>query len=148
VGDLAYVSGFLSPADLELNKQELIAELMARPEFKTRYDGLGDALFVDTLLQTANVTVPRADRDAWVLALGANTRTQAQVFREISERPEVSAKYLTEAQVVSAYYGFFTRNPDAAYLNYMQRLNNGEINLGDLANAFINAQEYRLRFGP
>ncbi|HEX8141663.1 MAG TPA: hypothetical protein VF553_03650, partial [Pyrinomonadaceae bacterium] len=65
----------------------------------------------------------------------------------ISERQEVSHKYAHEAQVVSAYYGFFTRNPDGAYLNYLQRLDSGEITLADLANAFINASEYRSRFG-
>jgi hypothetical protein len=148
VGDFAFVSGFLSSSDLELNKQELIAEVMSRAEFTSRYNGLSNAAFVDTLLQTAAVTVPQADRDAWVTALTNGSKTRAVVYREISERPEVNAKYLTEAQVVSAYYGFFSRNPDgAAYSSYLPRLNSGEINLGDLANAFINSQEYRQRFG-
>jgi hypothetical protein len=83
-----------------------------------------------------------------VNALNGSTKTRAVVYRELSERPEVSAKYLHEAQVVSCYYGFFTRNPDGAYFNFLQRLDSGEINLGDLANAFINAAEYRQRFGP
>jgi hypothetical protein len=68
--------------------------------------------------------------------LNGSTKTRAQVFRELSERSEVSAKYLHEAQVVSCYYGFFTRNPDAAYFTFLQRYDNGEITLGDLANAF------------
>jgi len=80
--------------------------------------------------------------------LNGLTKTRAQVFRELSERQEVSNKYLHEAQVVSCYYGFFTRNPDAAYFTFLQRYDNGEITLGDLANAFINAAEYRQRFGP
>jgi hypothetical protein len=148
VGDLAYVSGFLTSADLELNKQELVSEIMSRPEFSNIYNSLSNAQFVDTLIQTAAVTIPVVDRDAWVNALNGGTRTRGVVYREISERPEVSNKYLHEAQVVSCYYGFFTRNPDAAYLTYLQRLDNGEITLGDLANAFINAPEYRQRFGP
>ena len=81
-------------------------------------------------------------------ALGNSSRTRAQVYREISERQEVTNKYLHEAQVISAYYGFFTRNPDGAYLNYLDRLDKNEINQSDLANAFINAAEYRQRFGP
>jgi hypothetical protein len=85
-------------------------------------------------------------RQGWIASL-SGAKTRAQVFREISERQEVSSKYLHEAQVVSAYYGFFTRNPDGAYLNYLQRLDSGEITLGDLANAFVNAAEYRQRFG-
>jgi hypothetical protein len=148
VGDLAYVSGFLTDADLELNKQEVIAEIMARSEFGNVYNTLSNAQYVDTMIQTAAVTLPAGVRDGWVNALNGATRTRAQVFRELSERAEVSAKYLHEAQVVSCYYGFFTRNPDGAYFNYLQRLDNNEINLGDLANAFINAAEYRQRFGP
>jgi hypothetical protein len=148
VGDLAYVSGFLSSTDLESSKQELVADIMARSEFANRYNSLTNAQFVSTLLTTAGVTVPQATQDGWVTALNGNTKTRAQVFREVSERQEVSDKYLHEAQVISAYYGFFTRNPDGAYLNFLDRLNKGEINLGDLANAFINAAEYRKRFGP
>ena len=147
IGDLAFVSGFLTPDDLELNKQDLVKELVARPEFANRYNPLSNAAFVATLLQTAGVSVPQTTVDDWVTKLNTSQKNRAQVFREISERQEVSARYAHEAQVVSAYYGFFTRNPDGAYLNYLQRLDSGEINLADLANAFINAQEYRQRFG-
>ncbi|HEY6045347.1 MAG TPA: Calx-beta domain-containing protein, partial [Pyrinomonadaceae bacterium] len=150
VGDLAFVSGFLTDADLELNKQEVVTDIMSRPEFGNIYNALGNAQYVDRLITTAAVTLPAGTRDGWVNALNgpSPTKTRAQVFRELSERSEVSAKYLHEAQVVSCYYGFFTRNPDGAYFNYLQRLDSGEINLGDLANAFINAAEYRQRFGP
>jgi hypothetical protein len=149
VGDLALVSGFLTDTDLELNKQDLVADFITRPEFTNLYNGLNNTAFVDALLQTAGVAtaMPADVRLGWITSLGNSSKTRAQVFREISERPEVSAKYAHEAQVVSAYYGFFTRNPDGAYLNYLQRLDSGEINLGDLANAFINAAEYRSRFG-
>jgi hypothetical protein len=147
VGDLAYVSGFLSPDDLELNKQELVEEIMSRPEFSSAYNSFDNAGFVDKLIQTAAVTVPQNVRDSWVNALNSGTTTRALVFRQLSERPEVSAKYLHEAQVASCYYGFFTRNPDAAYFNYLARLDSGEITLADLAFAFINADEYRSRFG-
>ena len=104
--------------------------------------------FLLKLFETAGVTPPQGVQDEWIASLENNSKTRAQVLREMSERPEVSAKYLHEAQVASAYYGFFTRNPDGAYLNYLQRLDSGEITLADLANAFINATEYRQRFGP
>lgn len=148
VGDLAYVSGFLTDADLELNKQELVTDIMSRTEFSSLYNGLPSASYVDLLIQTAAVTIPQNVRDAWVTALGNSSKTRAQVYRELSERPEVSSKFLHEAQVVSCYYGFFTRNPDGAYFTYLDRLDRGEITLADLANAFINAGEYRQRFGP
>ena len=148
MADLAYVSGFLTAGDLELNKKDLVNDIMSRSEFGNVYNSLSNSQYVDTMIQTAAVTLPAGVRDSWVNALNGSTKTRAQVFRELSERSEVSAKYLHEAQVASCYYGFFTRNPDGAYFNYLQRLDSGEITLGDLANAFINAAEYRQRFGP
>jgi IgA Peptidase M64/Calx-beta domain len=148
IADLAFVGGFLTAEQLELNKQDLVLEFMSRPEFAGHYNVLPNAQFVDSLLQVAGVTVPQDIRNGWVASLDGSVRTRAQVFREISERAEVSNKFLHEAQVVSCYYGFFTRNPDGAYLSYLTRLDAGEITLADLANAFINAQEYRQRFGP
>src|SRR6185369_12005980 len=130
VADLAFVSGFLTDADLELNKQEVVSDIMSRGEFGAIYNGLPNSQYVDTLISTAAVTLPAGVRDGWVTALNTSAKTRAQVFRELSERSEVSAKYLHEAQVVSCYYGFFTRNPDAAYFSFLQRYDNGEINLG------------------
>ncbi|HEX8776248.1 MAG TPA: Calx-beta domain-containing protein [Pyrinomonadaceae bacterium] len=147
IGDLAAVSGFLTAEQLELNKQDLVNEIVLRPEFAGKYNALNNTEFLLKLFETSGVTPPQAVQDEWINSLQNNTKSRAQVYREMSERPEVSAKYLHEAQVVSAYYGFFTRNPDGAYLNYLQRLDAGEITLSDLANAFINAAEYRSRFG-
>jgi hypothetical protein len=65
VGDLAYVSGFLTDADLELNKQEVVAEIMARSEFGNIYNTLGNAQYVDTMISTAAVTLPAGVRDGW-----------------------------------------------------------------------------------
>jgi hypothetical protein len=94
---------------------------MSRSEFGNVYNSLSNSQYVDTMIQTAAVTLPAGARDGWINALNGSTKTRAQVFRELSERSEVSAKYLHEAQVVSCYYGFFTRNPDGAYFNFLQR---------------------------
>src|SRR6185295_1988256 len=128
--------------------QEVVNDIMSRSQFGNVYNALNNSQYVDRLIQTAGVTLPAGTRDNWVNQLNSSARTRAQVFRELSERAEVSNRYLHEAQVISCYYGFFTRNPDAAYFNFLQRLDAGQINLGDLANAFINAAEYRQRFGP
>ena len=47
VGDLAYVSGFLTDADLELNKQEVVNEIMSRSEFINIYKRIG-VIFCDS----------------------------------------------------------------------------------------------------
>src|SRR5215210_4373186 len=77
VGDLAYVSGFLTDTQLELNKQDLVDEIVARAEFANRYNGLDNTQFVDTLLQTANVTVPSDVRQGWIASLNGNSKTRA-----------------------------------------------------------------------
>jgi hypothetical protein len=53
VADLAFVSGFLTDTDLELNKQEVVTDIMSRAEFSTRYNGLSNAQYVDTMISTA-----------------------------------------------------------------------------------------------
>ncbi|HEY6188831.1 MAG TPA: Calx-beta domain-containing protein, partial [Pyrinomonadaceae bacterium] len=42
IGDLALVSGFLTAEQLELNKQDLVNELVTRTEFASRYNGLNN----------------------------------------------------------------------------------------------------------
>jgi hypothetical protein len=145
VPDLAKVSGFLSDAELEAAKVAFIAEFMSRPAFMTKFNGLNDTQYVDTLLSTAQVTSP--NRDFWIAALGNGTRTRATVLRDISESPEVYNKYYNQAFVVMQYFGYLRRDPDSLYLNWIMVLDT----TGDfrgMVNGFMNSLEYRFRFGP
>jgi hypothetical protein len=83
VGDLAYVSGFLTAGDLELNKQELVAEIVSRSEFGNLYHGLSNSFYVDALLQTAGVTVPQSlliSKHCLTLACGLDKMRAPQCF--------------------------------------------------------------------
>ena len=145
VPDLAKVSGFLSDAELEAAKVAFIAEFMSRPAFVTKFNGLNDTQYVDTLLATAQVTSPH--RDFWIAALGNGTRTRATVLRDISESPETYNKYYNQAFVVMQYFGYLRRDPDALYVDWIQVLDT----TGDfrgMVNGFMNSLEYRFRFGP
>lgn len=145
IPDLARVSGFLSPAELEAAKLAFIDDFMARPAFANIYNPLNNTQYVDTLLRTAGIT--HVARDFWIAALGNGTRTRAQVLREISESTEVYNKYFNEAFVVMQYFGYLRRDPDALYLNWIQVLDT----TGDfrgMVNGFMNSLEYRFRFGP
>ncbi|MFZ0062811.1 MAG: Calx-beta domain-containing protein, partial [Pyrinomonadaceae bacterium] len=117
VPDIAKVSGFLSDAELEAAKVAFIAEFMSRPAFLTKFNGLTDTQYVDTLLATAQITSP--NRDFWIAALGNGTRTRATVLRDISESPEVYNKYFNQAFVVMQYFGYLRRDPDAFYLDWI-----------------------------
>jgi len=145
IPDLAKVSGFLSDTELEAAKVAFITEFMSRPAFVTKYNGLNDTQYVDTLLATADVTSPH--RDFWIAALGNGTRTRATVLRDITESPEVYNKYFNQAFVVMQYFGYLRRDPDAFYLDWIQVLDT----TGDfrgMVNGFMNSLEYRFRFGP
>ena len=69
------------------------------------------------------------------------------MLREIYESTEVYNKNYNEAFVVMQYFGYLRREPDAAYLQWINHLNS----TGDfrsIINGFMNSLEYRFRFGP
>ena len=143
--DLARVSGFLDPSQLEVAKIAFIADFMARPAFANTYNGLDNTQYVDTLLKTANVTL--SSRQSMIDGLNSGTTTRAEVLRKIVESGEVSIKYFNQSFAVMEYFGYLRRDPDALYLNWIDVLNQG----GDsrsMVDGFVNSTEYRLRFGP
>ena len=143
--DLAKVSGFLTDAELEVAKLNFIAEFMNRPAFLSKFLGLSNTEFVDTLLSSADITHP--SRAAWIASLTNGSRTRAQVLREIAESTEVYSKYYNHAFVVMQYFGYLRRQPDALYLNWIAHLEaTGDYR--SMINGFLNSPEYRTRFGP
>ena len=144
IPDLAKVSGFLSPSELEAAKVAFVNEFMLRSEFTTKYNGTTDTQYVDMLLATAGVT--HSGRDFWIAALGNGTLTRAQVLRMISESQPVYDKYYNEAFVVMQYFGYLRRDPDALFINWITQLNaTGDYR--NMINGFMNGLEYRARFG-
>ena len=155
IPDMAKVSGFLSPAELEAAKVAFVDEFMTRPEFTNKFNGTTDTQYVDMLLTTAGVA-PHQFRDFWIAALGNGTRTRATVLRDISETSEVYNKYYNQAFVVMQYFGYLRREPDGQYLAWIAVLD-GACGVGQpctdpndfrgMINGFMNSLEYRARFG-
>jgi hypothetical protein len=144
VPDLARVSGFLDASQLEAAKVQFIAAFMARPAFGP-YNSLNNQDYVDTLLNTARVTL--ASRQLMIDGLNNATMTRAQVLRQIVESTEVSTKYNHQAYAVMEYFGYLRRQPDAAYLQWITTLDQSNDPRGMVA-GFVSSAEYRLRFGP
>ncbi len=142
--DIARVSGFLSNEQLEAARVAFVADFIARPAFATKYDGLGNAQFVDTLVATAGVTL--TVKQDLIDALNNGTKTRAQVLREIVENTVVTQKFFNQAFVVMQYFGYLRRDPDIAYLNWIQELDTTG-NARTMINGFVNSLEYRARFG-
>jgi hypothetical protein len=145
VQDLASVSGFLSDAQLEAAKGAFIAQFTARPAFANTYNPLNNTQYVDTLLNTAGVTL--ANRQAMIDGLNAGALTRAQVLQQILESSEVASRYFNQAYAVMEYFGYLRRQPDAFYLDWIAYLNGGGTPRG-MVTGFVNSAEYRQRFGP
>lgn len=144
--DIAKVSGFLSDAELEAAKVAFVTSFMNRPAFITKFNGLNNTEYVDTLLLTAGVT--SMNRDFWIAALGNGTRTRATVLRDIAESLEVYNKYYNQAFVVMQYFGYLRRDPDGLYVNWIAVLDSSPSDFRGMVNGFMNSLEYRFRFGP
>lgn len=145
IPDLAKVSGFLTPEELDASKTAFAEEFVTRAEFKNRYDGTTNTQYVDLLIQTAGVT--STQRDNWIAALNSNQKTRARVLRELAESPEVDAKFYVESFVVMQYFGYLKRDPDALYVNWIQTMRAEPNNYRQMVNGFMNSAEYRFRFG-
>lgn len=144
--DLAKVSGFLSDTQLEANKVAFVQEFMQRSEYISRYGSLSNTAYVDGLLQTAGLP-NHPLRGPWIDVLNNGTATRAQVLRAFTESLEVYNKFYNQAFVVMQYFGYLRRDPDSAYLQWVETLNQ----TGDyrtMINGFLNSNEYVQRFGP
>ncbi len=144
--DLGRVSGFLTDAQLEANKVAFVQEFMTRNEFANRYGSLSNAAFVDTLIQASGLQ-SHPLRGPWIDVLNNRTATRAEVLRAFVESLEVYDRFYNQAFVVMQYFGYLRRDPDSAYLQWVETLNR----TGDyraLISGFLNSNEYVLRFGP
>jgi hypothetical protein len=145
--DLAKVSGFLDPQQLEANKVAFVQEFMTRTEFVNKYGSLSNTAFVDTLIQTAGMT-SHPLRDAWIGVLNQGTATRAEVLRAFTESKEVYDKFYNQVFVVMQYFGNLRRDPDASYLTWIQIMNSNGGDYRGMISGFINSNEYVQRFGP
>jgi hypothetical protein len=94
----------------EQKKVQLTDAWMQRTEIKNKYDALSNSAFVQTLLNTAGVTLP--SQAQLVADLNANTRTRAQVLRIIAESSQVNDKFYKQAFVTMEYFGYLRRDPE------------------------------------
>jgi hypothetical protein len=98
------------PVLTETKKNALVDAWMQRSEIQAKYGGLSNADFVQTLLNTAGVTIP--NQSQLVADLTAGTKTRAQVLRVIAESPQVNDKFYKQAFVTMEYFGFLRRDPE------------------------------------
>jgi len=146
VPDLASVSGFLTPTELEASKAKFAVDFVARPAFASIYAGLNNTQYVDTLLSTAGVTLSASTRQSLIDGLNNSSLSRGQVLRQIVDSSEVQSKFFNQAYAVMEYFGYLRREPDIFYLDWINVLNTTGDARG-MVTGFVNSIEYRQRFG-
>jgi photosystem II stability/assembly factor-like uncharacterized protein len=145
-------------AQLESNKRDLADEFASRPRFTAAYpETLTAAQYVDALNRNAGGVLSQAERDRLVADLSANVKTRAQVLWAVAEDDDLARGEYERAFVLTQYFGYLRRDPDAApdsdlsgYRFWLQKLNQfgGDFRRAEMVRAFLSSSEYRGRFGP
>jgi hypothetical protein len=142
---------------LEANKAAFALEFVQRPEFAKLYPaGTSAASLVDALFANAGVTPTAQERQAAISALGSgDAASRAAALRSVTESESLRQAEFNRASVLLAYFGYLRRNPDDApdenFSGYDSRLaqfdGDAENKEAEMIRAFLDSDEYRLRFG-
>ncbi len=145
VPDMIKIGGSQTPQQEAQSKIEYMNAFVQKQEFKTRYDALNNAGYVDRLEQTAGVTV--SNKAELVAALNGGTQTRAQVLRNVIESAVVFNKFFNRGFVSMQYFGYLRRDPDTiGFQNWLNTLNADPQNFRHMIFGFIYSTEYRSRF--
>jgi Matrixin len=149
-------------AEVFQKRTAFVNNFVQRPAFVSLYGAMSNTDFVNTLMArysltsiitpdpqnpdgTTKVTLTNADLTN---GLNAGTLTRAQVVRAIADSDQVFNLEYNQAFVYMQYVGYLRRDPEPggynAWLNY---LNTHPTDSRTMVNGFMNASEYRMRFG-
>lgn len=140
---------------LAANKNAFVDEWVNTAAFRSKYDSMSNAQFVDTLFSNAGVTDVTL-RNSMVAELQSSAGTRAAILRELIDSPSFQQKEFNSAFVLMQYFGYLRRNPDDAPDNnlagfnfWLNKLNqfNGNFISAEMVKAFISSTEYRQRLG-
>jgi subtilisin family serine protease len=142
---------------LESNKAAYANEFVARPRFTAAYPaGMSPAAFVAALNANTGNSLSPTEEATLAAELTAGTKSRAQVLRAVAENAEFTRRERNRAFVLSQYFGYLRRDPDAApntdfagYNFWLGKLNEfgGDFRRAEMVKAFITSGEYRQRFG-
>ncbi|MCA1616272.1 MAG: matrixin family metalloprotease [Acidobacteria bacterium] len=161
IPDMRFVTG-ATEAELFARRDAFAAGFVGRPEFRATA-ALSPADYVNTLMNrygalqqittpdpaapngSAKVTLTRSDL---INRLTAGTLGRAQVLRAIAESDQVTAAEFRPGFVAMQYFGYLKRDAEPSGFNaWLSYLNANPTDFYTMVNGFMNAREYRTRFG-
>ncbi|HVF44233.1 MAG TPA: PQQ-dependent sugar dehydrogenase [Pyrinomonadaceae bacterium] len=137
-------------ARLASNRAAFVDEWVRSPPFAGRFDGARNADYVERLFFNAGLSTTPAEREPFVAALDAGTKTRTQVLLEVLDLPALRQRHFNDAFVLMQYFGYLRRNPDDVGFNFwLAKLSQfgGDFIKAEMVKAFISSDEYRHRFG-
>lgn len=144
-------------AQLDRNQTAYFDSFVKRPRFTNAYpQSMPAEQFVATLDTNAGGVLSPLERTQLAAELQNNVKTRAQVLMTIAEDPDLVKSEFNRAFVLSQYYGYLRRDPDAApdnnfdgYNFWLRKLDQfgGNFIQAEMVKAFISSLEYRSRFG-
>ena len=140
---------------LKDNQRQFAEKWISRPEFKSTYDNMSNADYVNALYSNAGILPTQAERDSLVNALDTASESRAAILLDVAANAAFRQKESSAAFVLMQYFGYLRRDPDAApdsdlsgYNFWLNKLNafNGDFQQAEMVKAFITSFEYRGRF--
>jgi hypothetical protein len=146
-------------AILEANQQAYATQIEESAAFTTRFPLAQTAAeYVAALFASADVVPTAGETSAAVTAFGAGgTAGRVAALRSVADSTSVRNAELNTSFVLMEYYGYLRRNPtdlpdvdDSGYQFWLNKLNSfgGNFQAAQMVKAFLDAAEYRHRFGP
>jgi hypothetical protein len=148
-------------AQLDQNKTAYALQVVTSTPFIQNNSTSNAGDYVDALFTRAlkfNGSPTTQERQAAIDAFGiGDSAGRAAALRAVVDSNSVRQKQLNSAFVLMEYFGYLRRNPtdapdadNSGYQFWLNKLNdfNGDFRAAEMVRAFINAIEYRQRFGP
>jgi len=134
---------------LAANKRAFVDAWVQRSAFLSAYGGLANEAYVDTLISHTGISFSQGERAKLVSGLNAGTATRSEVLQEIAENERFVSAKRNSMFVMTEYFGYLRRSPDAAgYQFWLNKLNqfDGNFERAEMVKAFLVSGEYRNRF--
>ena len=142
---------------LEDNKRAFALEFVRRQRFRDAFPTtLTAAEFVSQLDRNAGGVLSAEEKADLGAFDPADDSKRAQVLRAVAENTALKRAEFNRAFVLMQYFGYLRRDPDAAldtdhtgYDFWLRKLEQfgGDFVRAEMVKAFLNADEYRKRFG-